>query len=384
MSGIDHTEQSSTDQAGGEQQESGRGLADAIASAFKEVGLEEEGEPSAETPAAGKTRGEPSAEARPAAEDEEESDKQVGETTQPASQFAAPTQWDAAKKAKFAQLPDTAKSIVLDLAKSQEADYTRKTTELAHDRRFAQNVRSLITDDHREQLREAGLDEVQGFKRLLEYQDYALSQPKNYLRWFAKAANLRPTDIWPEIAGARQPQPQPQPGARPQPQPGNGAVDPQIQQLRGVVEHLSGWVNEQQKREKQVQREQTVAVERQAKSVIERFRSAADDKGEATYPHFVKVEDRMTEILMAGMFREVEDPMERLKAAYDAAVAWDPELRQQLVDIEAAAARKKSDVSKAMDAKPPVQSKIPSGEPKPEKGALKDFVSRAMEDVGVT
>lgn len=391
------TEQSGQDQAGSEQP-SGSGLASAISSAFDELGLNDL--PAAEKPATVKkqaTEEEPIAEGEePAGEEEAEPGKQEEEPApQPAPKLAAPAQWDAASKAKFDKLPDSAKSIVLDLAKNQERDYTRKTTELAGDRRFAQSIRQLITDEHREQLAEAGLDEVTGIARLLEYQDFALAQPRNYVRWFAQAANLRPQDIFPEaFAGVRPAQgQQPQPGGQRPPgqqPPTNGAADPNITQLRGAVDSITSWIQGQQREEQRRVREQEASVQRQAISVIGRFRAAVGEDGEALYPYFGQVEDAMTEILNGNptKYNAIEDPMERLKAAYEAAVAWDPELRKQQIALEAArknaAARKRADVDKAKAAKPPVTTTPASGEPKGGKRSLKDFVSDAMSEVGVT
>lgn len=384
-----------SDQAGDDRQGSGSGLAAAIESAFTDLGLDDEGEAPAETPASKTAKKEPIAEEQPPAEAAETDDKPGTEETPPpapASKVTAPAQWDAANRAKFDGLPDAAKSIVLDLAKHQEADYTRKMKGLAVERQFAQSVLELITDEHREQLEAAGLDEVQGIARLLEYQDFALRQPRNYLRWFAQAANLRPADIFPEaFAAGGRPAPtngQTPPGQAPARQPTNGAVDPHVAQLRGAVEHIQGWINEEHKRRQTEAREQNASVQRQALSVIDRFRSSKDDKGEPVYPHFARVEDDMTEILKIK-FRDVEDPMERLRLAYDAAVSYDPELREQRVNLEAARKaadeRKKADVEKARAAKQPVPSVVPpTGEAGRGKRSLNDFVSEAMSEHGVS
>jgi hypothetical protein len=370
------------EQASGPSEGPGRGLAAALSAAFDEVGLGAD-EPSGTEP---EEKVEPSAEGEQQAAEEEEPAKPEEGQPPPAAKVAAPQQWDAASKAKFDKLPDAAKEIVLDLAKWQERDYTKKTQELANTRRYAEAVSSLITDAHREQLRQAGLNEVQGFKRLLEYQDYALSQPKNYVRWFLQAAQLRPQDVFPEITGAR---PQPSPGQRQQPQHAtNGAVDPQIAQIRDTLTHVTNWVAESQRERAEEVRQWRQEQEDGAKDIIQEFRSETDEGGQAKWPFFAQVEDEMTEILQSGRYADTKDLRKRLEKAYKAAVAMDEDLQQRQVDLLAtqkeASKRRAADVQKAQKAKSPVSAPPLADEEGRGRLKLGDHVAKSMSDLGVS
>lgn len=369
MADEDAASSPATDQASAQTEGPGLGLAAALNAAFDEVGLGDESEEEPEE------KVEP-----PEGEAPKEGEEDPGKPKEPqapgAPKITAPVQWDAASKAKFDKLPDSAKSIVLDLAKFQERDYTRKTQELANERRFAQSVMSLITDEHREQMRKQGLNEVQGFERLLQYQDFALRKPAEYLRWFAQAANLRPQAIFPELTGAR-------PAG--QQQPTNGAVDPLLQ-LRRQVEQITGWANQSQRERQQEQQERQRQNETAAMSTIEQFRSAVDDTGQPLRPHMAQVEDAMTEILQTNRtINKNADPMVRLQKAYAMAVAQDEELSK--LATEAAAARLRSsvqrsrDVAKAKAATAPINATAQVSEGSPGKLPLKDWVAKSMEEV---
>ena len=89
----------------------------------------------------------------------------VVEEAEPA--IDAPQDWRADQRERFAKLPDEAKSLVLEQYKDFQGGFTRKSQELSEQARYAEAVRSVITDDHRRQLSLAGMDEIGGIKRLV-------------------------------------------------------------------------------------------------------------------------------------------------------------------------------------------------------------------------
>lgn len=254
----------------------------------------------------------------------------------------APAHWDAQKREAFGKLPPEAQKIVRDLTAAQEAGFTRKSQERANDLKFAESVRSMITDDHRAQLRRTGMDEIQGIKTLLNLQDMATRDAPGYARFFFQQSGLDPRQVFPELAGAAQPgQRQPtQPAQQPHP------LERTVRELNDRFNGLTGWFRSQE--------------ETKAQSVIDRFRDAKDDAGNAKHPHFDRVTRPIEHILKTDPdIMGITDQTERLVKAYELAVLRDPELREEHLDGELrrreADRNRQADVEKAKRAKPAVR-----------------------------
>lgn len=288
---------------------------------------------------------------------------------EPATDIAAPAHWDAAKREAFGALTTPeAKKAMLDLAKGFEAEFTRKTTEYAEDRKFAQGVRSLITDGHRSQLKAAGMDEQAGIAHLIRLNDFATRDAPGYVRWVIEQTGLTPADVFPNFAGQGR-----EPGQPPAPQPG-----PSDDTLR-LVHSLASDV-ESIKRDAQQQ------VVRQADRAIDRFRNETDEAGQPKHPHFSRVENVMTDLLMTPKYQAIEDFQERLAKAYEVAVYLDPDIRSQIVDGDVQRRLKESqaqaDLAKAKRAQAPVRA-APTGAPKAKPGTIDEALSSAMSMHGV-
>lgn len=283
----------------------------------------------------GKAKPKTPAEAAPKAQD------------QPASAMSPPAHWDAAKREAFGKLPPEAQKVVNDLARDLEAGFTRKSMEVADKVKFGESVRSLVTPAHRQQLQSAGMTEVDGFRRLLEYQDAFTRDPTGYVRWVAQQARLDPRQIFPQLAGGDGRAP----AAQQQPQP---PADPQFLRLHETIQNLSQEVNG-------FKRQQVDAQYRNAERSIANFRSATDESGQPKHPHFDKVEKQMDWILRSNPeILAIEDFEQRLKTAYDLAVYADPEIKTQLIDSEAerrlAEKARLADLNKAKRAQAPIKS----------------------------
>lgn len=383
MSDVEAASTPETEQAGST---SGKGLAAAISSAFDEVGIQDDDF----APAAVKVGPQPKTGDDQTGDEAATSDKPVTEegkeppaATAPDS-LEPPAAWTADQKGEFAKLPDEGKKILLALAKSQQAGFTKSTQEVAEDRKFAATIRSLFTPEHQQQLKQAGLNETQGLQRLLQYQDYAFRKPADYVKWFIGTAKLNPADLFPDIAGAKppgqqQPTSQQQPGQQPQPRP---APDPTIAKMQTAVESITGWISE-------FQQQQTETQERQALDTIARFRDAKDDKGSLIRPHFAAVEDVMTNLLISDpSLVSIPDPQEKLQRAYEAAVHLNPETRAQIIEDEirkrGTASRRQADIDKARKATPPIPSSpAQASGSQVAASSLKDRVAQSMKELGL-
>lgn len=302
----------------------------------------------------------PAAEAKPAGKVTPKADKAPAEKPVAPATSDAPANWDAKRKAAFDALPPEARPLVLEMAKGFEADFTRRSTELAEDRKFAQGVRSLISDTHRAQMRNAGMSEADGIGFLIKLNDFATRDPAAYVRWVVEQTGLNPQQLFQSATGMA-----PQPGQQPQPQ-----ADP-ISPLYEMVQSLKGEVDG--------------FKHSQADRAIQRFRSETGEDGQPRRPHFAQVEQAMAELLVTPKYRGIEDYGERLQAAYDAAVYMDPAIRTQIVESEAdkrvKAATAQAELAKARRAQPVVKS-APTAAPRAKAMTLEEATSAALAQLG--
>jgi hypothetical protein len=304
------------------------------------------------------------------------------EETAPAapSASAAPAHWDAKTREAFGKLPPEAQKVVSDLSKNLEAGFTKKSQELAEDKKFATGVRSIITDGHRQQLRASGLvdargnpDEIAGISRLLQLNDFATKDGPGYVRWLVGQMRVDPRQIFPQLTGGAAPQGQ-QPPAQQQ-------LDPQVRNLFETTLRLASEVDG-------FKRQQVMSRFKSADQAIASFRDAKDATGQPVHPHFEQVQTQMDWILRSNpAILAVEDLGERLQKAYDLAVYADPDIRNQTFDSELqkrqADAAKKADLERAKRAKAPIKGQsvaAPATKPK----GLDAAGREAMRRMGVS
>jgi len=354
------------------------GLAKAFEAAVESVNLgetdfhEAAGEPSVkptEQPVEDAT--EHAAEAESGGEEKETEGEAAQASQEPT--VAAPAHWDAQRREAFGKLPPAGQKIVLDTVKALEGDFTRSRQELADKARFADNIQSLLTDEHRRQMRESGMDEAGGVSYLLRLNDYARAKPNEYARWFFGTTRLDPRQVFPEyFAGNGQaPQPPPQGQAQRGPDPNQqlySAINPLIAQVNGLVQ------------ERHNERLQT------ADQAIAAFREAKSQDGQPVHPHMATVEQGMLRWLQQPALQQIQNFEARLQRAYDLAVNEDPQLRTQAIDAEVqrrlTAQRKAADVNKAKTARAPIRAQPNSPVTVKPKG-LSAALDRAFGEVGV-
>ncbi len=364
------------------------GLAKAFEAAIADVGLpddsfhaaagdpEPELEETDEQPVTDEEKPEP--EAKPAAKPikvKAHVREKVEKTAAPAQQaptLTAPANWDATRKAAFDKLPTPeAKQVMLEMAKGFEAEYGKKSTQLADAERYARSVYQTITPQHREQMRAAGLkSDAEGIARLIEINDAATKDFPNYARWaigqFAGDAPIADVlqQIFPEaFTGTTQPAAGQQPAQRPQ-------VDPLIKQVldevRAAQQRLDGF----EQRQTEAQRAQELQY---ADRAIAKFRAEVDDAGNPRHPYLSpELEAKMVGLLQTPDIASNPDLGERLQLAYDAAIGIVPNVRQQFLDSEKqrwlAEQTKAADVNKARRARAPISAPPAGPATKPQKG----------------
>jgi len=283
----------------------------------------------------------------------------------------APPTWDAKRREAFGKLSPDAKALVLEITKATDSDYTRKSQELADDRKYAQSVRSLVTDEHRQMMQAGGFrNEVEGIAHLVKLNDWAAKDFPGYVRWAVQQWGGDPRSLFSDMNPAEGGQ------LQQQQQPARPSTDPQVYEtLRALAGRVDSF--EQERRRNQ---------ERSADQVITRFRDDKDEAGNPRHPHFAQVESTLVNLLTSPAMLQIEDMGERLQRAYDTAVAMDPSIRTQIFDSEVAkrleAKRKEDDLAKARRAKAPVRSPS-SGPVKAAPKTLDDTIRTAMGLHGV-
>tara|TARA_R110002074_G_scaffold9023_4_gene36403 strand:- start:1922 stop:2953 length:1032 start_codon:yes stop_codon:yes gene_type:complete len=96
--------------------------------------------------------------------------------------IAAPQSMSAKDREAFYTLPPESQKWISDRVRSQEADYTRKTMEVAEQRKVYDKIEEAIAP-RRQQFAMNGMDEGTAIGQLLALSDYANSDPVGFSRY---------------------------------------------------------------------------------------------------------------------------------------------------------------------------------------------------------
>lgn len=252
----------------------------------------------------------------------------------------APARWSEAEKAEFAKLPREAQQVLSDRHKAMEADYTRKTQEVAETRKGIEPL----------------LGEVQRLNPLLQQMGYT---PQQFIAESgAVASNLlsgSPSDRANAIAYLVQHRNVPiaellNALGVPLPNAGDGSQqpDPAFMQLR---QHVTGL--EQQLRS--INERRQVEETQRAQAEFDALGAAKDENGQLKMPHFGRVKTAMLQLVANNQSASWDD-------AYTKAVRLDDDLYKQTVEAERASVAAAAEqarlaaVEKAKKAQPVKQS----------------------------
>jgi hypothetical protein len=245
--------------------------------------------------------------------------------------FEAPEHWSEAHRKAFAELDAKAKEIVRDLAKSTQSHLTRRSQELGDKARYADAVRSVIDDSTRNKLALQGANEFQYIQRLHEIQQFSERDPTGFVKWSIQTLGIKPEDLFPA---------QKQPAQQQQSSEQDLAAllaDPRVNDLETRFAQLQRQWEERQQREQAYQQQQRLRAEQGLQNIAGQFRGALDDSGQLQHPHFDAVQTDMAALMLGNhQLMQMPDGPEKLQAAYDMAVWARPDLRQNLLEAEAA------------------------------------------------
>jgi hypothetical protein len=323
-----------------------------------EPGAEAAAEPENEEPAA---EDETTAQQRDKAgkfakKDGEGEDKDKNKAAQPAS-LDAPSNWSAEDRANYAKLPKEGKEFLLRRHKQMEADYTKKTQELAvqskdiaASKNFKDNVEHLFTP-YRNYFATQGMDEVGGVRYLLGWFHSLQQNPEQTIVHLAQQYGVQ--SLTPK-----------------QGQQVNPELAPVLQRLHQVETQFA-----------QDRQAQQNAIVSSSLAQVDSFAQETDAEGNPKYPHFETVRGDMAVFIQNGRAANLEE-------AYGLAIRLHPEIFDKQFEASILGTQKTTQQQELSEAaKKAAQAKkaakgIKSGSANVEKNAaksLRDDISEAYD-----
>lgn len=267
----------------------------------------------------------------------------------------APRNFTAEQKASFATLPRQAQEFLVNVEKTNEANFTRKTQEHADFRKVAEPFLQAIQPFAQylnAKAQQVGVHPSNLINTLIRA-EYTLStgtleQKAQALRQIAADYGVDAQSLFPAYQAGEG-------GEYQQPDPQFAVLQQQLAQTQAHVQRLTGYLTQQQ----QAQAEQARrAAEQEQQSLVQTIDDFRKDK-----PHFEKVRPLMSSLISSGAAHD-------LATAYDLATNAHPELRQQIIadQLKAAEAKRKAEAEKhAAEARKAASANVKSevGKPKP-------------------
>lgn len=261
-------------------------------------------------------------------------------------QLMAPQHWPAENKEAFDSQPREAQEFILRRMGEQDAAFTKKTMDLADERKFYESMQPVL-QPLAQSAAQHGMNVPEAIGRLFRAQQMLEQNPVDALQKLAVSYGV---DLNKQF------------GAQPEPSADfdefDDYVDPQIAELQNSVnsrlDYLDNHIRSQQQ---QAAQQQQYAQRQQAQATqqtIEQFAMYTDENGTLAHPFYAEVEDTM--IPLVHHIRQTQPGMSQsqvLDAAYEQAVYANPNTRVQMAaqasaTTEAqAAAKRKADADKA-------------------------------------
>jgi len=266
--------------------------------------------------------------------------------------ITAPQSMSVKDREAFYTLPPESQQWISDRVKSQEADYTRKTMEVAEQRKMYDKLEQAIAP-RRQQFAMSGMDDSTAIGQLLALSDYAESDPVGFSRYLLNQRGIPISALT-------------EPGVE-------NHVDPQMLAMQNRLQGFENHFSQQQAQQEQ----QEGAV---VSGVIDGF--ASDN------PFYSELESEMIPIVSA--LRESKPGLtseQYLATAYKMAVAANDEVAAKInVDVKAKSeaeriskAKKQSSAAKrAGGTRVSTTGVLPAGAAKAK--SVDDFIGALVDD----
>jgi len=277
------------------------------------------------------------AEGHEASEDEATPETDIPESEgEPAPDaLAAPKTWPAEQREAFEQLPDEQRDFMLQRENERDAAFTRKTTELAEQRKQVEGLQGVLAP-YKQQMQAHGISEAEYISRLMSYDNALRQNPQAAIAHLAQHYGVQ---LPSGDSGADYVE--------------DYSTDSHTQQLQQQLAQTQQQVNmlaQSQHQDRYKQLEDQVSL----------FANEKSADGSLKRPHFDKLRERMSRLVTAG---ETQD----LQTAYDMALRLDDDLYKETLESERAAvsrkeeAKRKAAVDKAKKTRPTQSTAPPKG-----------------------
>ena len=249
-----------------------------------------------------------------------------------------PTHWPADQRETFVSLPRVTQEWLLNRDKEMSETYTRKTTDLANQRKEVDEFNNVL-EPYKQRMELAGIRPSQAIQQLLAAQRFLETNPTDALKWLAQQYQV-------DLSGFA-------------PKEEESYVDPTVKALKDELNQIKSQL---QFRE-QAQRQQST---QEVQQTIKTFAETKAEDGSLKYPHFERVKAQMAPMVAEG---------KTLEQAYADAIYVLPEVRERLAAENAKAAQAEA-TKKAEEARRQKAKEV--------KGATQVIRSRgtAVEDAG--
>ena len=265
----------------------------------------------------------------------------------------SPSNFSAEQRETFGKLPREAQEIVLARHRDMLEDYTRKTTELANQRKPVDEINAIL-EPYKQEMELQGVKPAEVVQRLLAAQRFLQADPSKALPWLAQQFNVDLKSLVPQD---------------------EAYVDPTVKALRDELNQLKASL---QQREATTQQGQVA----EAQKIIKEFAEAKTDKGEPKHPHYERLKSVMAPYVAQG---------KTLDEAYEISSYTLPEVRERIASEAAKAAQaeavkkaeedRKKKAKEAQGATQIIRSRGTAAETEGKKLTLREELARNFRDL---
>lgn len=243
-----------------------------------------------------------------------EDERKAAEAAEAAS-MEAPAHWPAAVREMFAKQTPEAKKFLLDRHKAMEADYTKKTQEIAGTKRLHDTIEEGFKPYDNE-MRQLGISREQALRELFGWHAQWKADPAAYL---LRVAEISKVDLKTLVEG----------GA-------GGEESPAVKALRKEVQDLRDWKTKFTGQQDQQQQQATMQQ-------VEQFADEKDSQGKPLRPYFDEVAQDVAALIRA---ERSQGRTLTLQEAYDRACYARPETRTKVLAADEAKRKAKDDADR--------------------------------------
>lgn len=255
-----------------------------------------------------------------AAMPEEDRKKAIAEDERKAAEAAgdasieAPAHWPANVREMFAKQTPEAKKFLLERHKAMEADYTRKTQELAGTKKLHDTIEEGFKP-YDEEMRQLGISRDAALRELFGWHARWKADPAAYIR---SVAELSKIDLKALVEG------------------GAGEEAPALVALRNELKELRDWKTQFTGGQQKQQHEATMQQ-------VEQFADEKDAQGKPLRPYFDEVAQDVAALIRA---EKSQGKTLSLQDAYDRACYANPTTRAKVLAADEAKRKAKDDADR--------------------------------------